>query len=183
MFLLLPPHPHSLCHYVISFLSLSLSSLSFCRILERYVQDQIPGAKVIVESIGPRRYGDSFEQEDYTKSDLMVYAIDPLTNRALSRQELYKWVPVSLSALCSSFLLSLIPNAPALSNSIPLLYPSLCLCPPSSSHLLFSSFVTIHPLLPRLLTYPLVPLPHPLFPSLILASLFLLYISNALVLR
>src|SRR4029434_2212266 len=74
----------------------------------------------------------------------MVYAIDPLTNRALSRQELYKWVPVSLSALCSSFLLSLIPNAPALSNSIPLLYPSLCLCPPSSSHLLFSSFVTIH---------------------------------------
>lgn len=54
------------------------------------MQDQIPGAKVIVESIGPRRYGDGYELEDYTKSDLMVYAIDPLTNRAISRQELFK---------------------------------------------------------------------------------------------
>lgn len=61
-------------------------------ILERHVQDQIPGAKVIVESIGPRRHGDGFELEDYSKSDLMVYAIDPLTNRAISRQELFKWV-------------------------------------------------------------------------------------------
>ncbi|CAB1343645.1 unnamed protein product, partial [Coregonus sp. 'balchen'] len=59
-------------------------------ILERYIQDQIPGAKVVVESIGPRRFGDGFDQEDYTKSDLMVYAIDPLTNRAISRQELFK---------------------------------------------------------------------------------------------
>ncbi|XP_014838553.1 PREDICTED: protocadherin-15 isoform X4 [Poecilia mexicana] len=61
-------------------------------ILERHVQDQIPGAKVIVESIGPRRYGDGYELEDYTKSDLMVYAIDPLTNRAISRQELFKFL-------------------------------------------------------------------------------------------
>ncbi|MBN3302734.1 PCD15 protein, partial [Amia calva] len=61
-------------------------------ILERYVQDQIPGAKVVVESIGPRRYGDNFELEDYTKSNLMVYAIDPLTNRAISRQELFKFL-------------------------------------------------------------------------------------------
>ncbi|KAJ8014000.1 hypothetical protein DPEC_G00035680 [Dallia pectoralis] len=61
-------------------------------ILERYVQDQIPGAKVVVESIGPRRFGDGFDQEDYTKSDLMVYAIDPLTNRAISRQELFKFL-------------------------------------------------------------------------------------------
>uniref|UniRef100_A0A3Q3JPT7 Protocadherin-15 n=1 Tax=Monopterus albus TaxID=43700 RepID=A0A3Q3JPT7_MONAL len=61
-------------------------------ILERYVQDQIPGAKVIVESIGPRRYGDGYELEDYSKSDLMVYAIDPLTNRAISRQELFKFL-------------------------------------------------------------------------------------------
>lgn len=59
-------------------------------ILERYVQDQIPGAKVVVETIGPHRHGDGMEQEDYTKSDLMIYAIDPLTNRAVSRQELYK---------------------------------------------------------------------------------------------
>jgi len=59
-------------------------------ILERHVQDQIPGAKVIVESIGPRRHGDGFELEDYSKSDLMVYAIDPVTNRAISRQELFK---------------------------------------------------------------------------------------------
>lgn len=57
-------------------------------ILERYVQDQIPGAKVIVESIGPRRHGDGLE--DYTKSDLDIYAIDPLTNRAITRQELFK---------------------------------------------------------------------------------------------
>ncbi|XP_061692666.1 protocadherin-15-like [Syngnathoides biaculeatus] len=61
-------------------------------ILERHVQDQIPGAKVIVEAIGPRRHGDGFELEDYTKSDLMVYAIDPLTNRAISRQELFKFL-------------------------------------------------------------------------------------------
>ncbi|XP_053731192.1 protocadherin-15-like [Synchiropus splendidus] len=62
------------------------------RILERHVQDQIPGAKVIVEAIGPRRHGDGFELEDYSKSDLMVYAIDPLTNRAISRQELFKFL-------------------------------------------------------------------------------------------
>lgn len=54
------------------------------------MQDQIPGAKVIVESIGPRRHGDGFELEDYSKSDLMVYAIDPLTNRAISPKELFK---------------------------------------------------------------------------------------------
>lgn len=68
-------------------------TLSVCfSILERHVQDQIPGAKVIVESIGPRRHGDGFELEDYSKSDLMVYAIDPLTNRAISPKELFKWV-------------------------------------------------------------------------------------------
>uniref|UniRef100_A0A668T462 Cadherin domain-containing protein n=1 Tax=Oreochromis aureus TaxID=47969 RepID=A0A668T462_OREAU len=65
-------------------------------ILERHVQDQIPGAKVIVEAIGPRRHGDGFELEDYSKSDLMVYAIDPLTNRAISRQELYKFLDGNL---------------------------------------------------------------------------------------
>ncbi|TRY57827.1 hypothetical protein DNTS_022741, partial [Danionella cerebrum] len=61
-------------------------------ILERYVQDQIPGAKVIVESIGPRRHGEGYELEDYYKSDLQVYAIDPLTNRAITRQELFKFL-------------------------------------------------------------------------------------------
>ncbi|GLD65136.1 protocadherin-15-like isoform X1, partial [Lates japonicus] len=61
-------------------------------ILERHVQDQIPGAKVIVESIGPRRHGDGYELEDYSKSDLMVYAIDPLTNRAISPKELFKFL-------------------------------------------------------------------------------------------
>uniref|UniRef100_A0A4W4E418 Protocadherin-15 n=1 Tax=Electrophorus electricus TaxID=8005 RepID=A0A4W4E418_ELEEL len=62
------------------------------RILERYIQDQIPGAKVIVESIGPRRYGEGYSLEDYSKSDLQVYAIDPLTNRAISRQELFNFL-------------------------------------------------------------------------------------------
>ena len=62
----------------------------FRSILESYVQDQIPGAKVIVEALGPRRYGDGFEFENYKESDLTVYAIDPLTNRAVSRQELFK---------------------------------------------------------------------------------------------
>ncbi|KAF5910249.1 protocadherin-15-like isoform X3, partial [Clarias magur] len=62
------------------------------KILERYVQDQIPGAKVIVESIGPRRHGEGYSLEDYSKSDLQVYAIDPLTNRAISRQELFKFL-------------------------------------------------------------------------------------------
>lgn len=61
-----------------------------CSILEHFVQDQVPGAKVVVESIGPRRYGETYDQEEYSSSDLMVYAIDPLTNRALSRQELFK---------------------------------------------------------------------------------------------
>uniref|UniRef100_A0AAY4D0M4 Protocadherin-15 n=1 Tax=Denticeps clupeoides TaxID=299321 RepID=A0AAY4D0M4_9TELE len=72
-------------------------------ILERYVQDQIPGAKVVVESIGPRRYGDGYEQEDYTKSDLMVYAIDPMTNRALSRQELFKFLDGKLLDINKEF--------------------------------------------------------------------------------
>ncbi|XP_067344943.1 protocadherin-15-like [Channa argus] len=61
-------------------------------ILEHYVQDQIPGAKVVVENIGPHSSGDGREQDDYTKSDVMIYAIDPLTNRAVSRQELYKFL-------------------------------------------------------------------------------------------
>lgn len=65
-------------------------SLCVLSILERYVQEQIPGAKVVVETIGPHRQGDGLEQDDYTKSDLMIYAIDPLTNRAVSRQELHK---------------------------------------------------------------------------------------------
>ncbi|XP_041426789.1 protocadherin-15 isoform X2 [Xenopus laevis] len=62
------------------------------RILEGYVQDQIPGASVVVESIGARRFGDGFSQEDYTQSDLMIYAVDPKTNRAISRNELYKFL-------------------------------------------------------------------------------------------
>uniref|UniRef100_A0A6Q2Z3B3 Cadherin domain-containing protein n=1 Tax=Esox lucius TaxID=8010 RepID=A0A6Q2Z3B3_ESOLU len=73
------------------------------KILERYVQDQIPGAKVMVESIGPQRFGDSFEQEDYSKSDLMVYAIDPLTNRAISRQELFKFLDGKLLDINKEF--------------------------------------------------------------------------------
>nr|XP_009304713.1 protocadherin-15 isoform X2 [Danio rerio] len=72
-------------------------------ILERYVQDQIPGAKVVMESIGARRFGDGYEQEDYTKSDLMVYAIDPLTNRALSRQELFKFLDGKLLDINKEF--------------------------------------------------------------------------------
>lgn len=72
----------------------SLSECHVCtliyRILDRYVQDQIPGAKVVVESIGARRHGDAFSLEDYTKCDLTVYAIDPQTNRAIDRNELFK---------------------------------------------------------------------------------------------
>ncbi|KAK2876830.1 hypothetical protein Q8A67_020926 [Cirrhinus molitorella] len=72
-------------------------------ILERYIQDQIPGAKLVVESIGPRRFGEGYEQEDYSKSDLMVYAIDPLTNRALSRQELFKFLDGKLLDINKEF--------------------------------------------------------------------------------
>ncbi|XP_038592052.1 protocadherin-15-like isoform X3 [Micropterus salmoides] len=72
-------------------------------ILERYVQEQIPGAKVVVETIGPHRYGDGMEQEDYTKSDLMIYAIDPLTNRAVSSQELYKFLDGKLLDINKEF--------------------------------------------------------------------------------
>lgn len=61
-------------------------------VLERYVQEQIPGAKVVVETIGPQRHGDGMEQEDYSKSDLMIYAIDPQTNRAIAQQELFKFL-------------------------------------------------------------------------------------------
>ncbi|XP_029554280.1 protocadherin-15-like isoform X2 [Salmo trutta] len=72
-------------------------------IMERYVQDQIPGAKVVVESIGPQLFGDGLDQEDYTKSDLMVYAIDPLTNRAISRQELFKFLDGKLVDINKEF--------------------------------------------------------------------------------
>ncbi|XP_044193694.1 protocadherin-15-like isoform X1 [Thunnus albacares] len=72
-------------------------------ILEHYVQEQIPGAKVVVETIGPHRHGEGMEQEDYTKSDLMIYAIDPLTNRAVSRQELYKFLDGKLLDINKEF--------------------------------------------------------------------------------
>ncbi|XP_047465769.1 protocadherin-15-like isoform X3 [Mugil cephalus] len=72
-------------------------------ILERYVQEQVPGAKVVVETIGPHRHGDGMELEDYTKSDLMIYAIDPLTNRAVSRQELYKFLDGKLLDINKEF--------------------------------------------------------------------------------
>uniref|UniRef100_A0A4W3K6A1 Protocadherin-15 n=1 Tax=Callorhinchus milii TaxID=7868 RepID=A0A4W3K6A1_CALMI len=73
------------------------------QILERYVQDQIPGATVVVESIGPRKHGDGFQEEDYSKSDLMVYAIDPLTNRAISRNELFKFLDGKLLDINKEF--------------------------------------------------------------------------------
>ncbi|CAL9699143.1 unnamed protein product [Knipowitschia caucasica] len=72
-------------------------------ILERHVQDQIPGAKVIVETIGPHRYGDGMELEDYSKSGLMIYAIDPLTNRAIARQELFKFLDGKLLDINKEF--------------------------------------------------------------------------------
>ncbi|XP_050161453.1 protocadherin-15 isoform X1 [Myiozetetes cayanensis] len=72
-------------------------------ILERYIQDQIPGATVVVESIGARRFGDGFSQEDYTKSDLMVYAIDPQTNRAIMRNELFKFLDGKLLDINKDF--------------------------------------------------------------------------------
>uniref|UniRef100_A0A665WB09 Protocadherin-15 n=1 Tax=Echeneis naucrates TaxID=173247 RepID=A0A665WB09_ECHNA len=79
------------------------NNLFFISILERYVQDQVPGAKVVVETIGPHRHGDGMEQEDYTKSDVMIYAIDPLTNRAISRQELYKFIDGKLLDINKEF--------------------------------------------------------------------------------
>ncbi|XP_060097225.1 protocadherin-15 isoform X2 [Heteronotia binoei] len=72
-------------------------------ILERYIQDQIPGAKVVVESIGARRYGDGYSEEDYSKSDLMVYAIDPQTNRAIMRNELFKFLDGKLLDINKEF--------------------------------------------------------------------------------
>uniref|UniRef100_A0A4W4DZA9 Protocadherin-15 n=1 Tax=Electrophorus electricus TaxID=8005 RepID=A0A4W4DZA9_ELEEL len=72
-------------------------------ILEQYVQDQVPGSTVMVESVGPHRYGDTYEQEDYSKSDLMVYAIDPMTNRALSIQELFKFLDGKLLDISKAF--------------------------------------------------------------------------------
>nr|XP_057918204.1 protocadherin-15-like [Doryrhamphus excisus] len=72
-------------------------------ILEHYVQEQIPGAKVFVETIGPHRHGDGLELEDYTKSDVMIYAIDPLTNRAVSRQELFKFLDGKLLDINKEF--------------------------------------------------------------------------------
>ncbi|XP_056286606.1 protocadherin-15-like [Pseudoliparis swirei] len=72
-------------------------------ILERYVQEQVPGAKVVVETIGPHRTVDGKEQDDYTKSDLMIYAIDPLTNRAVSRQELHKFLDGKLLDINKEF--------------------------------------------------------------------------------
>ncbi|XP_037546821.1 protocadherin-15 [Nematolebias whitei] len=72
-------------------------------ILERYVQEQVVGAKVVIETIGPHRTSDGTEQEDYSKSDLMIYAIDPLTNRAVSRQELFKFLDGKLLDINKEF--------------------------------------------------------------------------------
>uniref|UniRef100_A0A8I3XF49 Protocadherin-15 n=1 Tax=Callithrix jacchus TaxID=9483 RepID=A0A8I3XF49_CALJA len=72
-------------------------------ILDRYVQEQIPGAKVVVESIGARRHGDAFSLEDYTKCDLTVYAIDPQTNRAIDRKELFKFLDGKLLDINKDF--------------------------------------------------------------------------------
>ncbi|MBZ3873410.1 Protocadherin-15 [Sciurus carolinensis] len=72
-------------------------------ILDRYVQDQIPGAKVVVESIGARRHGDAFSLEDYSKCDLTVYAIDPQTNRAIDRNELFKFLDGKLLDINKDF--------------------------------------------------------------------------------
>ncbi|XP_019363315.1 PREDICTED: protocadherin-15 isoform X1 [Gavialis gangeticus] len=73
------------------------------RILERYVQDQIPGAAVVVESIGARRFGHGYSEEDYSKSDLMIYAIDPQTNRAIMRNELFKFLDGKLLDINKEF--------------------------------------------------------------------------------
>lgn len=118
--------------------------------MERYVQDQIPGAKVIVESIGPRRHGDGFELEDYKQSDLMVYAIDPTTNRAISPKELFKWVDAFYYMYSPSFDLNWCPNDPAVLHVFPALslYPltiqwvskSLFLIPPLASSSIVSPF-------------------------------------------
>ncbi|XP_036023760.1 protocadherin-15 isoform X3 [Onychomys torridus] len=72
-------------------------------ILDRYVQEQIPGAKVVVESIGARRHGDAFSLEDYSKCDLTVYAIDPQTNRAIDRNELFKFLDGKLLDINKDF--------------------------------------------------------------------------------
>ncbi|XP_031202766.1 protocadherin-15 isoform X4 [Mastomys coucha] len=72
-------------------------------ILDRYVQEQIPGAKVVVESIGARRHGDAFSLEDYSQCDLTVYAIDPQTNRAIDRNELFKFLDGKLLDINKDF--------------------------------------------------------------------------------
>ncbi|XP_044155596.1 protocadherin-15 [Bufo gargarizans] len=72
--------------------SIEIQRKNYHFILERYVQDQIPGAAVVVESIGARRFGEGFSEEDYTQCDLMIYAVDPQTNRAISRNELFKFL-------------------------------------------------------------------------------------------
>ncbi|XP_021030878.1 protocadherin-15 isoform X2 [Mus caroli] len=72
-------------------------------ILDRYVQEQIPGAKVVVESIGARRHGDAYSLEDYSKCDLTVYAIDPQTNRAIDRNELFKFLDGKLLDINKDF--------------------------------------------------------------------------------
>ncbi|XP_059890564.1 protocadherin-15 isoform X8 [Delphinus delphis] len=72
-------------------------------ILDRYVQEQIPGSKVVVENVGARRHGDAFSLEDYTKCDLTVYAIDPQTNRAIDRHELFKFLDGKLLDINKDF--------------------------------------------------------------------------------
>lgn len=72
------------------------------------MQQQIPGSEVVVESIGPRRYGEMYELEDYTSSDLMVYAIDPLTNRAIITKDLFRWAILVSASVPHSLVLSLL---------------------------------------------------------------------------
>ena len=58
--------------------------------LRKILQAQVPGAELVVAEIGPKRLGDAFQNEDYTGSDLTIFAVDPRTKQPVPGADLHK---------------------------------------------------------------------------------------------
>uniref|UniRef100_UPI00358E4F58 protocadherin-15 n=1 Tax=Myxine glutinosa TaxID=7769 RepID=UPI00358E4F58 len=71
--------------------------------LRRVLQAQVPGAELVVAEIGPKRSGDAFQHEDYTGSDLTIFAVDPLTKQPVPGVDLHKYLSGKLLDLNSAW--------------------------------------------------------------------------------
>uniref|UniRef100_A0A8C4NDB3 Cadherin domain-containing protein n=1 Tax=Eptatretus burgeri TaxID=7764 RepID=A0A8C4NDB3_EPTBU len=71
--------------------------------LRKILQAQVPGAELVVAEIGPKRLGDAFQNEDYTGSDLTIFAVDPLTKQPVPGADLHKYLSGKLLDLNSAW--------------------------------------------------------------------------------